>query len=111
MRLILVKTSLISLQKMVEANKWIDFSVTYLNSSPRFLLYFPSEQLIVGVIIIVYQFKTEKGTFPPFSKFVKFLSSEADIACNPVISSHSMKEDDNKKPNDDDGRSKHKFGY
>ena len=74
--------------------------MTYLNSSPRFLLYFPSEQLIVGVIIIVYQFKTEKGTFPPFSKFVKFLSREADIACNPVISSHSMKEDDNKKPTD-----------
>lgn len=42
---------------------------------------------------------------------MKFLSREADIACDPVISSQSMKEDDNKKPNDDDGRSKHKFGY
>ena len=60
---------------------------------------------------VVHQSKTERGTFPPFSEFVKFLSREVDIVCDPVISSQSLKEDDNKKPNDDDGRSKTKFGY
>ena len=60
---------------------------------------------------VVHQCKTEKGTFPPFSEFVKFLSREADIACDPVISFQSLKEDDSKRPNDDDGHSKTKFGY
>ena len=45
---------------------------------------------------VVHQSKTEKCTFPPFSEFVKFLSREADIACDPVISSQSLKEDDSK---------------
>ena len=60
---------------------------------------------------VVHHSKTEKGTFPPFFEFVKFLSREADIACDPVISFQSLREDDNKKPNDDDGCSKTKFGY
>ena len=42
---------------------------------------------------------------------MKFLSREADIACDPVISSQSLKENDNQNPNDDDGRSMNKFGY
>ena len=42
---------------------------------------------------------------------MKFLTREADIACDPVISSQSLKEDDSKRPNDDDGRIKTKFGY
>jgi len=40
---------------------------------------------------IVHQFKTEKDTFPPFSKFVKFLSREADIVCDPVIPVHQRR--------------------
>ena len=60
---------------------------------------------------VVHQSKSEGGTFPPFSEFVKFLTREADIACDPVISSQSLREDDNKKPKDDDGCSKTKFGY
>lgn len=44
---------------------------------------------------IVYQFKTEKGAFPPFSEFVKFLSREADIACDPVVSQQLLREQDN----------------
>ena len=39
---------------------------------------------------IVYQFKTERGSLTPFSEFVKFLSREADIACDPVLSSQSI---------------------
>ena len=60
---------------------------------------------------VVHQFKTGKGTFPKLSEFVKFLSREADIACDPVISPQSLKENDNENPNDDDGRSMNKFGY
>ena len=59
---------------------------------------------------VIHQSKTERGTFPPFSEFLKFLSREADIACDPVVSSQSLK-DDNKKPNDNDGQMKTKFGY
>ena len=57
---------------------------------------------------VVHESKT---IFPPFSEFVKFLSREADIACDPVISFRSLIEDDSKNPNDDDGRSKTKFGH
>ena len=32
----------------------------------------------------VYSWKEEKGDFPPFSEFVKFVVKESDIACDPV---------------------------
>ncbi|KAL9971681.1 hypothetical protein ACROYT_G017879 [Oculina patagonica] len=34
-----------------------------------------------------FNWKEEKGTFPPFSEFVKFVVREADIACDPTLSS------------------------
>ena len=58
---------------------------------------------------IVHQFKMEKGTFPPFSEFVKFLSREANIACNPVVSHQSLREQDSKKPNKEEERGKPKL--
>ena len=35
---------------------------------------------------IVHHWKTEEVTFPPLSEFVKFLSREAGIACDPACS-------------------------
>ena len=40
-----------------------------------------------------YQWKEEKKEFPPFKIFADFLSKEAKIACNPVISLQSLKSD------------------
>lgn len=37
----------------------------------------------------VFNWKEEKGAFPPFSEFVKFVVREADIACDPTLSSLS----------------------
>ena len=51
---------------------------------------------------IVHQRKTEEVTFPPLSEFVKFLSREAGIACDPVVSVHSLREDDIKKTDERD---------
>ena len=42
-----------------------------------------------------FQWKEDKGTFPPFSEFVKFVVKEADIACDPVLSSSFLRESDN----------------
>lgn len=35
---------------------------------------------------IVYEFKESHGCFPPFSQFVRFMTKESDIACDPVFS-------------------------
>ena len=77
----------------------------------RKLVYKLPKWAIDGWSHVVHQSKTKKCALPPFSEFVKFLSREPDIACDPGISSKSLKEDDSKKPNNDDGRSKTKFGY
>ena len=42
-----------------------------------------------------FHWKEDKGTFPPFSEFVKFVVKEADIACDPVLSSSVLRESDN----------------
>ncbi|XP_073667523.1 uncharacterized protein [Paramisgurnus dabryanus] len=39
----------------------------------------------------VIEIEEETKTFPTFSKFVKFLTREAKIACNPVTSLHALK--------------------
>ncbi|CAB4012546.1 Hypothetical predicted protein [Paramuricea clavata] len=43
----------------------------------------------------VYDWKEKNHNFPPFSEFVKYLVTESNIACDPVIS--RFKEDDSKK--------------
>ena len=58
---------------------------------------------------IVYQWKTNKGTFPSFSEFVKFLSKEADIACDPVVSAQSFREEVSKKSNEEVWRGRTRF--
>lgn len=40
----------------------------------------------------------ETETFPSFSQFVKFLTREAKIACNPVTSLHALKPSEDGKP-------------
>ena len=42
-----------------------------------------------------FHWKEENETFPPFSEFVKFVVKEADIACDPVLSSPLPNEEDN----------------
>ncbi|XP_060575232.1 uncharacterized protein LOC132732747 [Ruditapes philippinarum] len=41
----------------------------------------------------VVQWKDRFGSFPPFSEFVKFIASEAKVACDPVTSLQSLKGD------------------
>lgn len=48
----------------------------------------------------VYQHKEEHGKFPPFKKFVKFVSKESDIANDPVFSSQVSEVPSTKKPKD-----------
>ena len=47
---------------------------------------------------LVYNWKEEKESFPPFSEFVKFVVKEADIACDPVNLRKIGKDDDSKRP-------------
>lgn len=41
----------------------------------------------------VVQWKGKFSSFPPFSDFVKFIANEAKVACDPVTSLQSLKED------------------
>ncbi len=45
----------------------------------------------------VYSWKEEKGDFPPFSEFVKFVVKESDIACDPVNLRRVGKDEDPKR--------------
>ena len=45
-----------------------------------------------------YQYKEENGLFPPFKKFVKFVTKESDIANDPVFSSQVPDAPTSKKP-------------
>ncbi len=47
---------------------------------------------------LVYNWREENDSFPPFSQFVKFIVKEADIACDPVNLRKINKEEDNKRP-------------
>ncbi len=47
---------------------------------------------------LVYNWREEKDSFPPFSELVKFIVKEADIACDPVNLRKINKEEDNKQP-------------
>ena len=47
---------------------------------------------------LVYNWREENDSFPPFSEFVKFIVKEADIACDPVNLRKINKEEDNKRP-------------
>jgi hypothetical protein len=47
---------------------------------------------------LVYNWKEENDSFPPFSEFVKFVVKEADIACDPVNLRKVNKEEDSKRP-------------
>ena len=59
---------------------------------------------------LVYNWKEEKESFPPFSEFVKFVVKEADIACDPVNLRKIGKDDDSKRPrNQGYGASRGKF--
>ena len=59
---------------------------------------------------LVYNWKEEKESFPPFSEFVKFVLKEADIACDPVNLRKIGKDDDSKRPrNQGYGASRGKF--
>ena len=46
---------------------------------------------------LAYHWKEENKGFPPFSEFVKFVVKEADIACDPVLSSSLFSEEDSSK--------------
>lgn len=48
-----------------------------------------------------FHWKEEKETFPPFSEFVKFVVKEADIACDPVLSSPAPTEEDSSRITND----------
>lgn len=43
---------------------------------------------------LAFNWKEENEVFPPFSEFVKFVVKEADIVCDPVLSSPSPNEED-----------------
>ena len=40
----------------------------------------------------VMRWKTEYSTFPPFTEFSKFVSLEADIACDPITSLQTIQQ-------------------
>ena len=44
----------------------------------------------------VYNWKKEKGEFPPFSEFVKYVVMEADIVCDPVNCRQRKTEEESK---------------
>ena len=43
---------------------------------------------------LAFNWKEQNKVFPPFSEFVKFVVKEADIVCDPVLSSPPPKEED-----------------
>ena len=43
---------------------------------------------------IVYKWKNEKKQFTPFSEFVNYLVTEADIACDPINSRQRKNEEE-----------------
>lgn len=43
---------------------------------------------------LAFNWKEENEVFPPFSEFVKFVVKEADIVCDPVLSSPPLNEED-----------------
>ena len=46
---------------------------------------------------LAFHWKEENKGFPPFSEFVKFVVKEADIVCDPVLSSTLFSEEDSSK--------------
>lgn len=42
-------------------------------------------------LIVVVQKKEESNQYPPFKDFMEFISKEAKIACDPVISIQAVK--------------------
>lgn len=47
--------------------------------------------LVVRWDLIVVQKKEESNQYPPFKDFMEFISKEAKIACDPVISIQAIK--------------------
>ena len=58
---------------------------------------------------LAFHWKEENGTFPSFSEFVKFVVKEADIACDPVLSSPLANEEDNGRTRNERNKAKRQW--